>query len=1078
MTPRAILSLLSLLCFIPAMSNDWENPAITERNREEMSSIFDRYSTLDEAQSFGRRSPYVQSLNGVWLFNYTHQSEDRPRDFFRSDFDTSSWSDIVVPAPWEVQGFGTLIYTNIMYPFLKNPPFVAAKYGHGTPVGSYVREFEVDGDWHDREIFIRFGGVSSAYYLWVNGQMVGYAQDSSLPSEFNITKHLKSGVNSLAVEVFRWSDGAYLEDQDGWRVSGILRDVELVAKPRSYIADIFVKSDLDVESQSAKSTIEVDLKNRSSKRVSHTLLAQILDGDRVVAESRRRVTLAAGADLTTDLDMQLDKVELWSCESPSLYTVVVALEGRGGETTDVVNCRTGYRKIEIDGRIFKLNGQPIKMKGVCRVANDPFSAKTISRERILEEVLLMKRNNINTIRTSHMPANRWLYEYCDEYGVMIIDEANVESHGMGYNTETLGIRPEWEHAHVERIVRMIERDKNHPSILHWSLGNEAGTGDNFRAMHLAAKVLDPSRPTHYHFSGKPISCDIVGGGLVKNGRPNAMGRYQDVTDLDRIAECGDTRPYLLNEFSHAMGNGMGNLKEYVERFDKYDWLIGGTIWDWSDQSVVIKSDDHKIYGMQIPECDREAALREAAKPNGEYFYGYGGDFGDTPNDYNFLNNGVVTPDLARTSKLDEVSKCYQNVEFYAKDLGRGEVEVYNKFHFTSLAAFELQWLLLRDGVEIERGLLPCGDVAPQQRGVVVLPLDKMSMDREEAEYVVILSAHLREATRWADEGYRVAWEQFILKPWSFNREISRGAVAPSVCEDENILRIDMSGAEVTFDKASAKIVTLEVNGEPLLDDGPRLDFWRAPIDNDGTRQGHYNDDGEFNEDVAGGRLSKVWRKAGYDNMSREVKSLSHSIDGGVVVVCAEYRLSGNDGVYFDVEEEYLFGGSREFELRSRIVGGGDNPEVARVGYELMVSEGVDQFSYYGQGEIEAYCDKRDGAMFGRYSGDVKSQYVSYIYPQESGNKYNVRWASVRSCSGRGLRVCGTAPLESSIRHFGTRELAQAHHSDRLKPIASSVWNINHRMAPIGNESCGGAPLPKYVLRDNAWNFTLLFEIVE
>ncbi len=1058
--------------------NDWENPELTEINREPMRSTFDHYATFEQAQTFGRRSPFVQSLNGVWRFNYVHNHQERPMEFYQEGFDHSSWADITVPGAWEVQGFGTLIYTNARYPYLNNPPYIESKYGYGTPVGSYLREFDMPTEWKGREIFVNLGGVASAYYIWINGHKVGYAQDSSLPSEFNITKYLRAGTNSIALQVFRWSDGSYLEDQDGWRVSGITRDVELIAKPKSHIADIAIVNNLDAEYNNATTSIRVDLNNAAAKKGRYTISATLLDGRSVIAQSASKVTMQGGSSEQVTLNMNINEPRKWSCEQPNLYTVVVELKDSKGKNIDVVNSRTGYRKIEIDGRVFKLNGEPIKMKGVCRVANDPFSAKTISKERILEEVLLMKRNNINTIRTSHMPASRWLYEYCDQYGIMIIDEANVESHGMDYGPRTLAKPVEWKHAHVERMTRMIERDKNHASVLHWSLGNEAGNGPNMRAMHLAAKELDSTRVTHYHFSNNPICCDVIGGGLVKRGRPNSFGRYQYVFDLDSIATCGDKRPYLLNEFAHAMGNSIGNLKEYAVRFDKYDWLIGGTIWDWSDQSVIIKSDDHSIYGMMIPEDERAYALAEAAKPNGKYFYGYGGDFGDTVNDYNFLNNGVVPPDLKGGGKLAEVSKCFQDIEFFAVDLSRGEVEIFNKFYFTPLSDLRMQWTLLHNGVEVQRGVFQDVDIAPQQRGVVTLPLSEMKMSCE-GEYVVVLSAHLKEDTRWAQSGYRIAWEQMVMQPWNFEVAIEECNKAPKVVKGEESIEITSGGSVILFDLAQARISSIELNGEPLLTSGPRLDFWRAPLDNDGTRPGKFDGQGNFKEDAAGGRLSGLWKDAGYDNMKRKIEAVSTDIIDNKAVIDVKYRLSGATAdIWFDAQERYTFNGEGEFELSSKIVASEAAPEVARVGYEAEVASAFDQFEYYGMGESEAYCDKRDGAIFGRYAGDVDSQFVSYIYPQENGNKYNVRWASVTSKEGKGILVRGAEPIETSIRHFTTANLAKATHTTELEKIDNSIWNINHRSAPIGNESVGIAPLDEYVLDQGEWSFAFYFKIVE
>lgn len=1058
-------------------ANDWENPAVYARGREDMRATFSHYSTVGQAATYGAPSPWEMSLNGEWKFNYVHRADDRPADFYREDFDASGWDGIQVPGPWEAQGFGKPIYTNIKYPFERNPPFIEGLFDNGSPVGSYRTSFAVPDGWNGRRVFIRFGGVSSAYYLWINGRMVGYAEDSFLPSEFDITPFLRSGENTLAVQVFRWSDGSYLEDQDGWRVSGIIRDVSLFSTPERYIADFFVKPDLDSLYRDGTLSVDVEIRNRSDKGSAFQVEALLFDDrEQVAAVKQKMRAVAAGRTAAATLTARLRSPKKWSAEEPNLYNVVIVLKDAKGRVLDVANTRTGFRKLEIRNSCFLLNGAPVKMKGVCRVETDPFSVKYVTKERVLEEVLLMKRNIINTVRTAHMPAVEWLYDLCDEYGIMVIDEADCEAHGFGYREGTPARDSAWTAAHVDRMVRMVERDKNHPSVVQWSLGNESDNGINMEAMHLAAKAIDPTRFTHYHFSNDPVSCDVLGGGVLRSAKPNVSSRYHSPETIPILAAAEDPRPIMINEYAHAMGNGMGSLKDYWLEFDKYDRISGGTIWDWVDQSIVMSANDHSVYGMMIPEHLRAHAIAECNKAGGEYFWAYGGDFGDQPNDSNFCNNGILQPDLScRSGKLNEVRKVYQDVEFYAAGGDVGEIEVWNKFFFTPLRDFHIRWSLLEDGVEIRKDIVKGFDVAPRGRAVLSLPLSDSDFATD-MEYIVVVSLHRNEPTNWCDAGYRVAWEQIILHPWDFGGQgISSEGGKPSVADDGSRFVVSGGGVEFVFDKEQGRIENIVgADKQPIVVNGPSLGFWRAPIDNDGTgRIGQFIDN-RFYPDARGGRLTKLWAAAGLHDMSRRVKSVSGEWAGDRFSIISEYELSGADSIFFDVREVYLFNDDGQFSLTSDIVPSDAVPEVARVGYDMEVSAGYEYFDWYGKGPWEAYSDKQDGAQYGLWSGTVDEQWVNYIYPQENGNKFAVRRARLRDMAGGGVEVKGSAPMEVSVRHYTAMDIAEARHTDRLKRRDNVLLSVNHRMAPIGNESCGPRPLEKYVLHPQPWRFSFYF----
>ena len=1054
-----LTALVTLFALNSNSQNDWENPAVFQVGAEPSRATYWRGGSPDNAE-------WNLSLNGTWKFKYVHEVADRPMNFYQRGYDVSGWDNIEVPGPWELQGFGTPIYTNIKYPFEKNPPFIKGLFDNGSPVGSYVTTFNLPEKWLSDKLYIKLGGVSSAYYIWINGEKVGYAQDSFLPSEFDITPYVKAGENSIALQVFRWSDGSYLEDQDGWRLSGILRDIYIHRAPKSHIRDFFVYSDLDKAYKDAELKVEVDI---SGEAANMSLEVALLDGKKRIA----RFGGAVSGEQTT-LSTKVAEPKKWSAECPNLYKVVISLKDGKGKIVDEVACNTGFRKLEIANRRFLMNGQPVKMRGVNRVEHDPFTGKYVTKERVLQEVLLMKQNNINTIRLAHMPAVEWLYEYCDYYGIMVIDEANVESHGMGYNATSMSHDPKWEAAHLARITRLIERDKNHPCVLQWSLGNETDNGVNIAAMYHAAKHLDPTRPVHYHFASEPICCDILGGGLTKRGQYALSGRYASVPELQSVLKSSDHRPYLLNEFAHAMGNAMGSLKDYFDVFESNEIFAGGTVWDWVDQGITRSVENKKLYGMMIPKAEREAVNAKCQRPDGGYYWAYGGDFGDKPTDGNFCCNGVVSPDLANNSKLNEMKKVFQEIEFYASDLKAGKIEVFNKFYYKDLAEYEIRWSLLENGKEIKNGKVEKFNLAPRTRGIITLPVAEWKMNSD-AEYVAVVSIHHKNKQSWCEKGYKVAWEQFVMQEWNFaGQTIKASSATPKVEKTAEGYTITSGDKVITFSRSAGTIAQVTHNGKVLMQEGPRLDFWRAPIDNDGTAKTRYVD-GKLQVDGRGGRLTKLWDKAGYPYMQKEVEEVTlKEVEKSVVITVKSVMKSRIADAGFKVEECFTFNNEGEFSLNCNITPYGELVEVARVGYEMVMPKALDRFDWYGKGPFDAYIDRKEGACFGLYGGSVAEQFVNYIFPQENGNKYDVRWVALTDGAGNGLKVSGHQPIETSVRRYTTMALAEARHPYELKAIEGLVLHINHKMAPLGNESCGPRPLKQYVIYPEPWNFTLNF----
>ena len=1086
MKNRLLILTVLIVSFIPvfAQGNDWENQQVFSINEEPDRATFSHYSNFDSAKYYGEISDLMISLNGVWKFRYDSTAKKRVCNFYENDYDLSGWDDIMVPGPWEMQGFGNPIYTNMEYPFELDPPYVHGLYDNEEPVGSYRRSFNLPQEWLGKQVFVRFGGVLSAFYLWVNGHKVGYAQDSYISSEFNITPYLISGENSISVQVFKWSDGSYLEDQDGWRMGGIFRDVTLFSTSSCYIQDFFVKPDLDEEYKNGLLKVDITVENQTTLTKNDLILDAFLieDGHVIEAFGGTIDTIVSGGRNEKNLQALVESPKKWSAEKPNLYNIVIVLKEHGGKVLDVVNSRIGFRKLEIRDRVFLLNGQPVKLKGVCRVEHDQFSGKYVTRDRVRKEVVAMKRNNINTIRTAHMPASEYLYEYCDEYGIMVVDEANVEAHGFGFDVG-LAKDESWRAAHVARMTGMVNRDKNHPCVVQWSLGNESGNGSNMRAMHLAAKELDPTRFTQYHYSSDPVSSDILGGGISKFGRPNIGSRYPAINDFEIIAKSEDPRPYFVNEYAHAMGNAIGNLREYVDAFYEYPYLMGGAIWDWVDQGVIMSVKNRKKYGMLVPAEERDFAVAECNDADGDFFWAYGGDFNDLPNYFHYCINGIVRPDLANNSKLQEVRKVYQNIEFSPIDISEGVFEVFNKNCFTDLSDYTLSWDLLEDGAKIRHGTLNSVEAPPLGRVQIKLPLKKLKLEAGK-EYIIEIQASTKYVTNWCEKGYRIAWDQFILQPWNFedqSMQVLLGERALLTETGDDLLSIQSKNCEFIFDRNQGGISKVIRDGEEIVSSGPKLSFWRAPVDNDGNGNKARYVDGELVSEIDSGsqaRLTKLWHAAGYQDMKSEILSVKYLKDDGNnrVLVSVIKRMVGKNSEQsgFTVEEKYLFNAQGEFSLNCSIESFGDLPELARIGYEMGVADSYDQFAWYGKGPFEAYIDRNEGEAFGVYNGKVADQFYNYIYPQENGNKFDVRWAELIGDLGKRIRVYGKQPIEVSVRPYSTMNIAEATHPFELEKLDHLVLNINYRMAPVGNESCGPQPLEKYVINPERYEFEIIF----
>ncbi len=1018
-----------------AAGEDWENPQVVSINTEPPRATFVTCRDVEEALSTRYKGrAFVRPLDGLWKFHWVKEAKDRPNDFWRPGIDDSGWAEMPVPGCWQMHGFGTPIYVNIGYGFDKNPPYIGG--ANGNPVGSYRRSFEVPESWAGRQVYIHFEGVSAAFYLWINGRKVGYHQGSRTPAEFNITQYVQPGSNVVAVEVYRWCDGSYLEDQDGWRMSGIIRSVKLFAAPQVHIRDFFARCDLDEAYRDAELEVDVWVRNSgkqaSAGRRVRLHLYDTLDPNRIAGAAVKNTGLIEpGEQVKLTLSLPVKDPAKWGPDTPALYPLVVSLHDQNDLTEEAVACDFGFREIELKDSQLLLNGRPLMIRGVNRVEHDPIEGKTVMPETARRDVVLMKQHNINTARTAHYPHDVAFYDYADEMGLMVIDEADVESHGIRYGADSLAKLPQWRKAHLARGRAVLERDKNRACVIMWSHGNEAGNGMNIKAMDEQAHRLDPTRPTHYHFMGEPKSCDILGGG--RPDKPDRWNRYLSIQLLEQFGENPPDRPFLLNEYAHAMGNSVGNLQEYMEVFEKYPHLLGGCIWDWVDQGLFARSED------------------------GTPYVAYGGDFGDEPNDRDFCLNGLVFCDRTLTGKLMEVKKVYQQIAF-ERGGSSGQVEIMNKSHGMNLSELDFRWELLRDGESVRHGRLNVPAAGPGERAVAMVPPLAGHAMPPGPEYVVHLEARTNQDTTWASKGHVIAREEFVQAGWDFvGPELQ---TAPRI-EQAAGPTLELGGGDwrIVFDKARGQITSYEYRGRKILERGPVPAFWRAELSNDKG-------------------LARKWRQAGLDRIrliSNDFKMHVHEAGPAEIVFLQTWRQdAASPG--FEVEQNYRVDSTGVVQLDVQVRPLGKLPgQLPRIGLEVIAAKGMERFEWYGRGPYHSYCDRKVGVMLGRYAGTVDDQFVNYPMPQENGNKTDVRWASLTDSDGMGLLVRGAQPLEMSVRHYTTQNLDEAKHTYDLKRINEVVWNIDYRMAPLGNGSCGPGPLKRYWIRPEEMVYTVCFE---
>jgi beta-galactosidase len=1059
LTTRLGPGLAALLAISPLTApgqsglQDWQNPRLTGVSNLPPHATMIVCPDSKTAINIGPasnaervKSPFYRSLNGDWKYHYGRNHAQSVPEFWKPSFDDSKWTTIPVPSNVEKHGFGVPIYVNVSYPWPKpwTPPFVPEDDPNNT-VNSYRRVFTLPKDWAGRQVLVTFDGVNSFFYLWVNGQKVGLGKDSRTPVEFDITPFLQPGENLLAVENLRWCDGSYLEDQDFWRMSGIFRDVYLWSPPAVHIRDFEVKTDLDGRYRDAVLRVDLKITNYTKSPRALFLDATLLDpsgGEVRVFGGTQKTYAEPSWETEATLQAQVPNPLRWTAETPHLYKLLIALRDNMNRTLEVIPVNVGFRKVEIKNGDLLVNGQRVLFKGVNRHEIDPDRGQAITVERMIQDILVMKQHNVNAVRACHYPDHPAWYDLCDRYGLYLIDEANIESHGMGYGDKTLAKDPEYADAHLNRTIRMVERDKNHPSVIIWSLGNEAGDGPNFEATSTWIKGRDPSRPVHYEQAGTKPHTDIV---CPMYPRPNALAEY---------ASKPQTRPYIMCEYSHAMGNSSGNMWLYWDLIYSRPHLQGGFIWDWVDQA------------QREPIRRNAARTAQPVKQGEPTFWAFGGDYGPpgTPSDQNFVCNGLVTPDRKPHPGLLEVKHIYQYIHCQPADLAARTIQIKNWFDFTNLKDIAtLNWRLAGDGQELQQGELPAPDLAPRATAPLAIPVKPFS-PKPGVEYFLELSFRLKQNARWARKGHELAWDQFKL-PDVAPAERLNPHEFPNLEVIEDSHRVSVSGKNFValFDKTAGTLASLKFKGTELILTPLRPDFWRAPTDNDRGRK---------MENSQG-----IWRYAHKDSQVRSVEVGKKAGPTGSGVNAVTVRVTqALPKVSAHWETTYTVFGSGDILVDANFTPEkADLPKLPRLGMQMTLPTGFDQITWLGPGPQETYCDRKD-ARVGRYSGSVRQQFFEdYVEPGESGNKVDVRWVALTNKKGVGLLAIGLPLLSVNTLHYTTDDLQAAEHPFQLPKRDITVLNLDFQQQGVGGDNSWGMwPHEQFLIpcRQQSYSFRL------
>lgn len=1041
---RKVITIL-LLCACNAMlqAQSWQNPEVFAINRLPSHTLLVPFPEKPNFNSYIFNSEYVQSLNGEWKFKLINNPLNTPETFPAIDFADNDWNTIPVPSNWQTKGYGTPIYTNIIHPFPANPPFVP---NEGNETGLYRHTFRIPESWNGNKVIIHFAGVQSAIDLWINGQYVGYAQGSMTPAEFDITPFITNGKNLLAARVINWSDGSYLEDQDFWRLGGIFRDVFIYAQPQNALWDIAVNTTFGSNYSEANLSVNGILTNTTNLQPSINLTLFDSNGD-IIIEKQVQPTSSNG-NTTFSVSEKVMNPRLWSAETPNLYHLIVNVDGKYYQQL------IGFREVKIANGQLLVNGQPIKIKGVNRHEFDPYNGRTVSYELMEKDVMLMKQNNFNAVRTAHYPHHPYFYELCDRYGLYVMDEANVESHYLWqFRNQSPVLYPEWEKAIVDRGVSMVMRDRNHPSVIIWSLGNESGDGPNMRAMADTIRKIDAAkRPIHYESKAlkRPLSFDGVGAFEKLRRMIAALQWSKALTEydfnagmyptLDRLNEMAKLdkkeRPILICEYSHAMGNSNGHFKEYWDLFESHPRMVGGYIWDWTDQGLIKYTSEGKPY------------------------FAYGGDFGDKPNNKDFCQNGVTFPDRTLKPAMAEIKKVQQYVKFITFEPERKTIGIKNAYSFLNLNNFNMVWSFAEDGITVQKGELSLPDVKPNADCAITIPYTLPQINPGK-RYHLNLSVQLANDEIWAKKGFEVACYQYEM-PWFVQKIDEPDAVKGnlSVSESSSTWSINGDNFSIEFDKKTGTILSWKSNGEIVAQNGPKVNLWRAPTSNDiGT---------EFNPDPRFSFHAKLWEKYGLNNLTIvKAKVTITKAESGVTVQTLQ-TLTGKKSK-FDAVITHVVKPNGIVDINLKLTGS-KNYNLPRVGFLVELPKEFSQVEWLGRGPQENYRDRSYAAHWGLYRNTVHNLVTPYVKPQENGNRYDVDRVSIITPNGeKGIEVNGKS-FCFSIHPYSLETLTKAEHTPDLVESPVNYLYIDLAQNALGSESFFYNYLQKYVLKGKKFEF--------
>lgn len=1023
------ISILGCMNLFAQNVPDWEDPEVFAVNKENTRTTSLPYPSEELAVGDNYdSSPYYQSLNGKWKFHWVPRVSEVPAGFYEENYDISGWGEMPVPGNWEFNGYGIPMYVNTGFGFRAKPPHIDRE---DSPTGAYRHEFSIPDSWDGRRIFIHFEGGTNSMYVWVNGQKVGYTQNSKSPAEFDITDYVRKGKNTLACQVHKFSDGSYLEDQDMWRLGGINRNVYLYSTAQTRIFDFFAHPDLDKNYKNGIFSVDITLKNYTDNLQNNSVEVSLLDksGKKIFSRNQKSGIPANGtADIT--VSGNVSNPLKWTAETPNLYTMLITLKDGNGRIVESTSHKIGFRKIEItDGQLF-VNGKKVFFKGVNLHEFNTHTGQVVTRKEMMRNLQLMKELNINAVRTSHYPQQPLWYKLCDEYGIYLVDEANLESHGLGYGPDNVSNFPEWHGQHMDRIIRLVERDKNHASVIFWSLGNEASNGKAFFDMYDWAKARDNSRPVQYEQAyQRDRNTDVI------------CHMYPSWENMKRDAAKDLGKPYIMCEYAHAMGNSMGNFQEYWDLMRSSKNMQGGFIWEW--------------YNHGYPTHDEQ----------GRFYWAYGGDLKayNKMNNDNFCMDGIISPDQNYIPHTYIVKKVYQDILFEAKDLNKGIITVFNDFKFTDLTSekYSFKWVLLKNGEEFKEGTFTTS-VPADSRKDVHLNLPALA---EEAgvEYFLQVYAYSNQATELIPSGFEVAKEEFALNP---NNYFVAGNVNGQIAVEKQDDKIIVKAGNLSYEFSSKDgrgLLSMKNKGQDVFRELPRLNFWRALTDNEFGEWMQYS--------------ARIWESAGHNTIYK-YKGSGETAEG----FKAEYEVKLR-GIEAKVEITYTVNKDGSLTTAAHYKALSDDlPEMLRFGMVMTLPKDYNDFTWYGRGPHENYVDRKHDTFMGIWSGKVEKQAFPYYRPQETGNKTDVRWLTLKNKEGKGVRIDGAQPLSVSATNNRPEDLdpgmtkKQQHWSDVL-PRHEVVLCVDLFQRGVGGlQSWGAKPLDQYRFMDKEYSYSYTINV--